>query len=223
MKEVVGSYTGKKLGPTYFQGLKPIDGIRATSDMTIALVCVMPVGFGIGDHRLFVVDVLTASLIGSEPIRIVRPHARRLNTKIPCVLKAYNEELERQVLFHQVVERMGNAHESNTSMTQAEKELNKIDVELKDYMIHTEQKCSKIRSGRIPFSPEAGKWIRRLQIYDTLLRRQRGQRCNLGNLRQAALRGGINNPFELLEHEILLRIKVCREHCDFYREHGQQY
>jgi hypothetical protein len=118
---------------------------------------------------------------------------------------------------------MGDAHESNTSMTQAEKELNKIDVELKDYMIHAEQKCRKIRIGQIPFSPEAGKWIRRLQIYGTLLRQQRGQRCNPGNLCRAALRGGINNPFELSEHEILLRIKVCREHCDFYREHGQQY
>jgi hypothetical protein len=93
-------------------------------------------------------------------------------------------------------------------MTQAEKKLNKIDVELKDYMIHAEQKCRKIRNDRIPFSPEAGKWIRRLQIYGTLLQRQRGQRCNLGNLRQAALRGGINNPFELSEHEILLRITV---------------
>jgi hypothetical protein len=100
MKEVVGSYTGKKLGPTYFRGSKPIGGIWATSDVTIASACVMPVGFGIGDHRLFVVDVLTASLVGSEPICIVRPHARRLNTKIPGVLKAYNEELERQVLLH---------------------------------------------------------------------------------------------------------------------------
>jgi hypothetical protein len=131
MKEVVGLYTGKKLEPTYFRGSKPIDGIWATSDVTIALACVMPVGFGIGDHRLFVVDVLMASLVGSEPIPIVRPHARRLNTKIPGVLKAYNEELERQVLLHRVVECMGDAHERNTSMTQAEKELNKIDVELK--------------------------------------------------------------------------------------------
>ncbi len=32
MKEVVGEFTGQKLGATFFQDIEPIDGIWATSD-----------------------------------------------------------------------------------------------------------------------------------------------------------------------------------------------
>jgi len=42
----------------------------------------MPVSFGIGDHRMFVVDFTMTSMIELDPPKIVRPAARRLNTGI---------------------------------------------------------------------------------------------------------------------------------------------
>ena len=56
MKEVVGSFTNEPLGATFFRGTKPIDGVWATSDIVVTGACVMPVGYGVGDHRMFVVD-----------------------------------------------------------------------------------------------------------------------------------------------------------------------
>ena len=64
MVEVVGNYTGQKVGATFFRGRDPIDGVWVTSDVAITGACVMPVGYGVGDHRMFVVDILTSSLIG---------------------------------------------------------------------------------------------------------------------------------------------------------------
>ena len=64
MVEVVGNYTGQKVGATFFRGRDPIDWVWATSDVTITGACIMPVGYGVGDHRMFVVDILTSSLIG---------------------------------------------------------------------------------------------------------------------------------------------------------------
>ena len=80
--------------------------------MTVASACVMPVGYGIGDHRLFVVDVLVNSLVGTDPIRIVRPQARQLNMKIPQALETYNNTLTQLVAQHRILERMGAAHEN---------------------------------------------------------------------------------------------------------------
>jgi hypothetical protein len=77
LTEVVGKFTGSPIGPTHFRGSKSIDGVWATSDVTVSSACIMPWGYGIGDHRLFVVDILTSSLIGTEPIRIVQPQARQ--------------------------------------------------------------------------------------------------------------------------------------------------
>ena len=50
MKEVVGEFTGKPIGSTFFRGSKPIDGIWAISDITISNAAIMPVDYGIGDH-----------------------------------------------------------------------------------------------------------------------------------------------------------------------------
>eukprot|EP00956_Cyclotella_meneghiniana_P042698 scaffold249210_cov93-Cyclotella_meneghiniana.AAC.1 len=51
MKEVVGEYTGRPLGATFFRGSKPIDAVWATPDLEVVGACVMPAGFGVGDHR----------------------------------------------------------------------------------------------------------------------------------------------------------------------------
>ena len=211
MTEVVGAHTGKKLGATYFRGSKPIDAIWATSDVSIASACVMPVGFGIGDHRLFVVDVLINSLVGIDPIRVVRPQARRLNTKIPSAMSTYNDELEKLVERHRLLERVGAAHKLTECGVMAEAKLNQIDAELKDYMISAENKCQKIKSGRIPYSPEAERWIRRSQFYSTLLRVRQGHKCNYGNLRRAAMHLGIHRYMDLSDRDIALRLQVCRD------------
>jgi hypothetical protein len=64
MQEVVGEFAGKKIGPTFFQGSKPIDGIWATSDLIVTHACVMPAGFGVRDHRMFVIDFQESSMVG---------------------------------------------------------------------------------------------------------------------------------------------------------------
>jgi hypothetical protein len=81
--EVVGVFTVRRLGATFFRRSELIDAIWATSDLEVAHACIMPVGYGVGDHCLFVVNFLAASMIGICPPKIVCPALCRLNTKIP--------------------------------------------------------------------------------------------------------------------------------------------
>ncbi len=71
MSEVVGEFTGTPVGPTFFCGSKPIDRVWATKDIQVVNACVMPAGFGVGDHRMFVVDFRLQSLVGSSPSKVV--------------------------------------------------------------------------------------------------------------------------------------------------------
>ena len=64
IKEVVKGFTGKPLGATFFRGANPIDGIWAISNITFTSTYVMPVGFEVGDHCLFIIEFLTSSLVG---------------------------------------------------------------------------------------------------------------------------------------------------------------
>ena len=100
MKEVVGEFMGTPIGSTFFHGSKPIDGVWATSDIAVCNTAIMPAGFGIGDHRLFVIDFATQDLVGVHPPKIVRPASRRLNTKLPGVANRFTSKLEEMILKH---------------------------------------------------------------------------------------------------------------------------
>lgn len=158
-------------------------------------------------------------LVGTDLIRVVRPQARRSNTKIPLALKNYNNKLEDLVIRHRLLEQSGTAHEQ-ACPHMAEAELNKIDTKLKDDILSAERTCQKIKSGQIPFFLEAEIWIRRVQLYKTLLKFHSRHHCNYGNLQRMAHRLGIHNPLELSDNEVLIRLQVCKEQCEYYREHG---
>ena len=107
---MVGTLTGKKIGATFFRGSKTIDAVWATPDIVLVGACVVPAGYVVGDHRLFVLDFLTSSLIGQAPSQIIRSGARGLSTKIPSTKDNYNNVLENLVLRHRLIEWMVAAH-----------------------------------------------------------------------------------------------------------------
>lgn len=73
MSKVVGGFTHQPLPATYFRGSKLIDVVWAAQDVQATGAYVMPCGYGIRDHRLFVVDFLISSIIGHSPTKIVQP------------------------------------------------------------------------------------------------------------------------------------------------------
>jgi hypothetical protein len=94
MKEVVGEFTQKPVGMTFFRESKPIDGVWATLDITVCNAAIMPAGYGIGDHQLFVINFASQDIIGDLTPKVVRPASRRLNNRIPRAAEKYAELLE---------------------------------------------------------------------------------------------------------------------------------
>ena len=94
MKEAIYDFTEEKLGATFFRGFRPIDGLWVTQDIDISNACVMPVGYGVGDHRLFVIDIPLICLVGEDPIKVVPASARRLNCRLPYCEENYINDLE---------------------------------------------------------------------------------------------------------------------------------
>jgi len=90
-------------------------------------------------------------------------------------------------------------------------------------MRYAEKKCRKIKSGCIPFSPEASLWIRRTQVYQSLIKYHAGQIKNRGNLKRAARRCQIMDAMSLSIKEIFLRLKACVDQWDHFRKNGKYY
>ena len=110
MNEVVGTFTGKKIRATLFRGQKPIGAVWETPDIVVVEACVIPTGYRVSDHRLFVLDFLASSLIGKTQPQIIRSGERRLNTKIPSTKYNYTNVPENLVLGHRLTERMVASH-----------------------------------------------------------------------------------------------------------------
>ena len=223
MREVVGEFTGKQLGATFFRGSKPIDGIWATKDVRVVGARVMPCGFGIGDHRLVIIDFLKQSLVGAEPPRVIRAAARRLNTKIPVVTDNYIRVLKDLLREHKIAQRALAASKSSEHTSVVKERTDVIDIEKKQYMAHAEKKCRLIKSARIPFSPESAIWIRRRQVYQSLLKFKKGKIRNKANLKRTARRCGIQNALRLSRKEIRMRLEICEEKCSYFLKHGSRY
>jgi hypothetical protein len=142
MVEGVGEFTGKKIGPTFFQGLKPIDGIWTTADVVIMHASMMPAGFGVGDHRLFVLDMQASSLIGKEPLKVKRITSRCLNTKVSSgATRNYLARLEASLSCHRLIECMGELHESCRSKDKFQRGMNRLDRESMALMTNAEKRC----------------------------------------------------------------------------------
>jgi hypothetical protein len=142
MVEAVIEFTGKKIGPTFFRGSKPIDGIWTTADVVITHACVMPAGFGVGDHRLFVLDMQSSSIIGEEPLKVQRFTSRQLNNKASSrATRNHLIRLEASISRHRLIEHMGELHETCCSKRKFRRGMNKLDQESMALMTNAEKKC----------------------------------------------------------------------------------
>jgi len=90
-------------------------------------------------------------------------------------------------------------------------------------MHHAERNCRKIKSGRIPFSPEASLWIQRTLCYRSLLRYWAGKIRNKGNLLRQARRCHIGDPLSLSIQTIQDRLRECKARCKYFTKHGHRH
>jgi hypothetical protein len=134
----------------------------------------MPFGYRVGNHRAFVLDIPLQSLVRVNPVQIVCPASRRLTSRLPGCGKAYVRSLKENIIQHRLIEQLHDAHTREYFAVEQARKVLAIDEEGKAYMRHAEKICRKIKLCWIPFSPEALIWIRRVQVYYSLLRYHKG-------------------------------------------------
>jgi hypothetical protein len=224
MREVVGEFTGKKIGPTFFQGSKPIDGIWAMGNLIITHACMMPAGFEVMDHCMFLINFQESSMVGLAPLQVQRYSSWRLSIKVSSgAMQKYINKFEENITRHRLIEKLGILHHLHIKRKTFQYKLNKLDKQGRDIMLNTEKKCHRIKPGRIPFLPEAALWIRRTQVYRSLLRFHNRHIQNRVNLKEPLRQCGIEHCFNLKVEEILLRLQVCIQKCNYFRKNVKQY
>ncbi len=224
LQEAIIHHMGTSPGATFFQGSKPINGLWVSCNLDISNACVMPFGYGIGDHRAFILNIPIKSLVGVDPVKIVQPAGRQLNSRLPRCSQSYIDSLEGNITRHHLLERLFKNHTGNYSDEERARRVIIIDKEGKACVWRAGKICRKIKCCRIPFALEAAIWICQVQVYYSLLQYHKGKIKNCGNLKCAAQRYNILDPLQLLIQEITHRLlEACKKECIFYQEHGKHF
>jgi hypothetical protein len=108
LQEAIVQHTGTSPGASFFRGSKLINGMWVLSNLDISNACVIPFGYGVDDHHAFILDVPLESLIGLDPVKIVRPVGHRLNSRIAGSCKTYIKSLKTNITCHRLLERLHN-------------------------------------------------------------------------------------------------------------------
>jgi hypothetical protein len=110
LREAIVQYTDKSPGATFFCGSKPIDGMWISSNLNISNACVMPFGYGVGNHQAFILDLLLESLIGIDPVQIGQLVGQRLNSRLPQCSKSYIDSLKANIVKHRLLKWLFDVH-----------------------------------------------------------------------------------------------------------------
>ncbi len=84
------------------------------------------------------------------------------------MVKKYTKNLEENLRRHQLIEKLGEAHSGSTDKAGIQSKIGKMDESSMQFMKHA-KKCRRLKSGRICFLPESVIWIKREQIYKSLM------------------------------------------------------
>jgi hypothetical protein len=136
LHEAFLSHIRASLGMTFFWVLRSMDGLWVSSNLDISNACGMPFGFGVGDHCAFILNIPLESLVGINPIKIVRPASRRLNSLLPECGKAYVASLESNIVQHKLLECLQEAHTGGFPAEETARRVIAIEKEGKTYMRH---------------------------------------------------------------------------------------
>lgn len=177
IEEASNRYWGRTPPHTFINGTDPIDGVGKSKEVEIVNFAMLPFSQSPGDHRTFIVDISTRSMIGKFQYKIQRPVSRRLVTSNVRCTREYKRLVEIQFELHRIPDRM-QALENLTQMVGRptpewlEVMMQKIHKQIEEIQTHGEAKCRKILTPASDYSPRLTFWYDRRHAYMWLLRIQ---------------------------------------------------
>jgi hypothetical protein len=212
-------FTHKCWGPTppytRISGSSPINGGYKYPEIKIVNLGMLSFAESPGDHRLFIIDILTRSLLGEFRYKVCRPVSRHLVTSQQQSVDRYNKIVREQFKTHRIVKRM-NAVDKMTwycgypSPNWLRAMIIKLYKQMTEIRVHTEKDCQKILRPESNFNPTIQMWYDRIHAYLQLIRLKEGNASNAGNIVRFAKQKHIKRPKALRMEELKDGLQFCR-------------
>ena len=206
---LVQECTGDSTPPSWFRGSEPICTIFGTPGLCVENAIVFPHHYGVGDHRITLIEISAASLFGGSYPKMPKKSARQLNCSIERTKRQYCAALSKLLEEHNMYEKlnllwtMDLDEETLTSTHEA------FDTELGELMAAAESQCTKYKRDDLECSPEVNILIKRRQVLKWILRYIDGKVPHPARLLRAASVHNIVNALELTREEVVAKLERC--------------
>ena len=203
--------TKRHLPATFIRGTQPIDAIYATAGVVCVNACLLPNKIELGDHRGFLLDFTSASVIGENFPNVMPASARKLHCESERLIANYNRVLDqlcdRNNMYRRITAIYKNAdYLSNSDFLLL---MNKWDDELTDHMTSAEKKCNVFKHCHIEWSPEVGIWLQRRWLLGRVLLFVKGRVPDPRNLIRDCKTHNVEDLSRISPAVLHLEIHVC--------------
>ncbi len=219
LREFSHDWWGRSPPHTYVNGRIPIDSGFASEDVEVVNLCMLPFYQSVGDHRNWIIDITTRSMLGEYLNKIVHPVSRRLVNSNHNSVTRYNAIVDEQFTRHRIPERM-DAVDNLTRICGGGPNVPpwlramiiKLYKQMDEIRIHAEKKCRKILRPVADFSPEIQHWYDKIHAYLALIRLRSGDhpKMNRCNTMRFAKRKLIDSPEALTDEELQDGLRIAR-------------
>jgi hypothetical protein len=162
MTEICYWTTGEHLPPTHSRGSTPIDAVFGTAGLVCSAASLLPYNVGVGNHRVFIVDITLESILGDVFPRVIPASSRLLNCKSSKIKNSYiavlNQLSNRHLIFQKLL--LTDRVSKHISLAALQLRMNKIDREMEQFMKLAERDSHKFKQNNIEWSPITRVWLR---------------------------------------------------------------
>ena len=107
MTEICYQTTGKLLPPTHRRGRTPINAVFGTAGLVCSAASLLHFNMGIGNHRVFIVDITSESILGNIFPLVIPASSCLLNCASEKIKKSYiaalNKLSNRHLIFQKLL------------------------------------------------------------------------------------------------------------------------
>jgi hypothetical protein len=224
MSEMCNQITGTMLLPTHICGHTPIDAVFSNAGLLGSAAALLPSRVRVGNHSMFVVDVESGSMLGNISPRVILAARHLLTCASDHIKHRYiwvlNLLLNRHLIFKKLL-RIDKKCDC-ISLAQVQLCLNKIDLELEQFMKTAERDSHKFKRTHIEWSPRLGVWIHRwclARVKNFLARWTR----DLCNLICACRLCSVMDPRHILMDELKTEFFVLKRNLDLLTKNGPAF
>ena len=76
LQEAIVQHTGASPGATFFPRFQANQWAMDINNLDVSNACMMPFGYGIGNHRALILNIPIKLLVGIDSVKILRPAGR---------------------------------------------------------------------------------------------------------------------------------------------------